>query len=132
VADGDRVRPSWRAANAIALLVFLLSAAVQVNDLDPVRWILIYTAAAAACALELARRGNWWLPGAVGAIALAWSATFVPRVVGAVPFLEMFSAWEMKDTGIEESREMYGLLIVALWMLVLMTASLRQRTARGT
>jgi hypothetical protein len=37
----------------------------------------------------------------------------------------MFGAWEMKDTGVEESREMYGLLIVAGWMVVLTIANRR-------
>jgi hypothetical protein len=31
----------------------------------------------------------------------------------------MFGAFEMRTVGIEESREMYGLLIIAAWMAVL-------------
>jgi hypothetical protein len=45
-----------------------------------------------------------------------------PRVVGHVPFREMFGAFEMRTVGIEESREMYGLLIIAAWMAVLALA----------
>jgi hypothetical protein len=34
-------------------------------------------------------------------------------------FLDMFAEFEMKDIGVEESREMYGLLLVGGWMAVL-------------
>jgi hypothetical protein len=110
---------AWTAANVVMLLLFVFSVVVQVNDPDPALWMFVYALAAAACALELARRTRWWLPAVTAALALAWSLTLAPGVVGRVPFLEMFSAWEMRDQGIEESREMYGLLIVAAWMVVL-------------
>jgi len=53
-----------------------------------------------------------------GLIALAWAATIAPRVIGHVRFLDMFAEFEMKDIGVEESREMYGLLLIAGWMAV--------------
>ncbi|MDQ3996935.1 MAG: hypothetical protein M3303_07940 [Gemmatimonadota bacterium] len=62
----------------------------------------------------------------LGAVALAWALTLAPRVVGGVPFREMFGALEMRTVGLEESREMYGLLIIAAWMAVL---ALRTRPA---
>jgi hypothetical protein len=40
-------------------------------------------------------------------------------------FRSMFSAWEMENAGIEESREMYGLFIVAVWMAAISVASWR-------
>jgi hypothetical protein len=101
------------------LLLFTLGAAVQVNDPDPVRWIAVYALAAAACLLSLLRRMRSTLPAILCAIALAWAATLAPRVVGRVPFRDMFGAFEMRTVGIEESREMYGLLIIAAWMAVL-------------
>jgi hypothetical protein len=101
------------------LLLFTFGAAVQVNDPDPARWIAVYALAAAACLLSLLRRLHWPLPALLGAVALAWAATLAPRVVGRVPFREMFGAFEMRTVGIEESREMYGLLIIAAWMVVL-------------
>jgi hypothetical protein len=52
-------------------------------------------------------------------------------VLGAVGFMEMFGAWEMKSTGIEEEREMYGLLIIAMWMIAVTAAAWRRR-AGGT
>ena len=110
------------------LLLFTLGAVVQVNDPDPVRWIAMYALAAAACLLSLLRRVHWTLPALLSAVALAWALTLAPRVVGRVPFREMFGAFEMRSVGIEESREMYGLLIIAAWMAVL---ALRRRGPRA-
>jgi hypothetical protein len=108
-----------------------MSVAVQINDPDPARWMLIYFAAAIACSLSLANRLPRWLPILIATAAILWALTILPRVVGKVPFLEMFAAWEMKDIGIEESREMYGLLLVALWM-VLLTWRLGRGPARAS
>ncbi|MFN2566831.1 MAG: transmembrane 220 family protein [Gemmatimonadaceae bacterium] len=110
---------AWRAADAVMLVLFTLGAVVQVNDPDPARWIAVYALAAVACLLALLRRLHWTLPALLSAVALAWGATLAPRVVGRVPFGEMFGAFEMRSVGVEESREMYGLLIIAAWMAVL-------------
>jgi hypothetical protein len=115
----------WAAANGLMLLLFLFSVSVQFNDPDPVRWVVIYGLAAAATGLELAGRATWWLSAPVGVVALLWAFTFIPRVGGRVPLPEMFSAWEMKNLEIEESREMYGLAIVAVWMAALTFANWR-------
>ena len=116
----------WRAADAIMMLLFGIGAAVQLNDPDPLRWFAVYALAAVACLLSLLRRLQWAFPALLGAIAVVWAATIVPRVVGRVPFGDMFGAWEMHDIGIEESREMYGLVLIAAWM-----ATLALRARRG-
>jgi hypothetical protein len=113
------------AVNALMMLAFTASVIVQVNDPDPLPWMLLYGAAATACLLALLRRDRWWLPALTGAITLAWAASLAPRVIGNVPFLDMFGAFEMKSTAIEESREMYGLLLVAGWMAVLAVTAAR-------
>ena len=110
---------AWKVADAIFLLMFVFSVVVQVNDPDPLTWMAIYGAAAIACLLSLMSRLPWWFAVITGLIALAWAATIAPRVIGQVPFLDMFAEFEMKDIGVEESREMYGLLIVGGWMAVL-------------
>lgn len=112
-------------------LVFGFSAAVQVNDPDPLRWIVIYLLAGAACVLSFTRRVRVWFPALVAVIALAWSATLVPRVWGRVPFGDMFGAFEMRDLGVEESREMYGLGIVAVWMAVVAIRAARASKTRA-
>ena len=114
---------AWRAANIVMMLVFVLSALVQINDPDPVAWIAIYGAAAVMCGLELTGRLRAIYPMLLGLTAFAWAATIAPRVLGKVPFSAMFAEFEMHDLGVEESREMYGLLIVAVWMGVLAVAA---------
>jgi hypothetical protein len=112
-----RESPLWRIADGIFLLLFAFSVVVQVNDPDPLPWIAIYGAAALACLMSSS--AHWTFPVAIGIVALAWAATLAPNVIGRVPFLEMFEEFEMKDAGVEESREMYGLLLIAGWMAVL-------------
>jgi hypothetical protein len=109
--------PVWRVADGLFLLLFAFSVVVQVNDPDPLPWIAIYSAAALACLVS--GQLHWIFPAGVGLVALAWAATLAPGVIGTVPFLAMFEEFEMKNIGVEESREMYGLLLVAGWMAVL-------------
>jgi hypothetical protein len=109
--------PGWRIADGLFLLLFAFSVVVQVNDPDPFRWIAIYSAAALACLLG--DQLHWTVPVAIGLVALGWAATIAPNVLGRVPFLSMFEEFEMKSLAVEESREMYGLFLVAFWMAVL-------------
>lgn len=120
----------WWIADALFFLMFVLSVVVQFNDPDPIRWAAIYGAAALVCLLSLMGRVNKWQPLVVGAIALVWALTIAPRVVGRVDPKSMFSAWEMKSERIEESREMYGLLIAAFWMALV--AIRAERSAKRT
>ncbi|HVG44687.1 MAG TPA: transmembrane 220 family protein [Longimicrobium sp.] len=116
-----------RAANGAMAALFAFAAAVQYNDPDPLRWMALYLAAAAACVLAFLRRLPRWAPLVVGLAALAWAATLAPHVLGRVGWGEMVEAWEMKDVRVEEGRETYGLLIVAAWMAVLAVAHRRLR-----
>ncbi|MGH7710136.1 MAG: transmembrane 220 family protein [Gemmatimonadaceae bacterium] len=121
----------WTVADMLFLVLFALSLAVQVNDPDPLRWMAIYGCAAIACVLSLVGRLHRWLPLVIALVAILWATTLLPHVLGSVPFLEMFAGWEMKDLGVEESREMYGLFIVAGWMLVLAWRSLRRAAPKA-
>jgi len=112
----ERARVVWKVADAIFMLLFAFAVVVQINDPDPVAWMAIYGTAAVACLLSLTGRLPWQFAVLTGVIALAWAATIAPRVVGQVPFLDMFAEFEMKDIGVEESREMYGLLLIGGWM----------------
>ena len=120
----------WRWANVVMLLAFVFSVLVQFNDPDSLIWIAIYGLAAAACGLELSGRANVGMPGATAIIALAWAAELSPDVLGQVPFGAMFGDWEMHDAGIEAAREMYGLLIVGAWMVMLTAAAYRSGASR--
>jgi hypothetical protein len=120
-------RNVWRLLDAVFALLFVLAVIVNLNDPDPIAWVLIYAAAAWTSFLAVLGRPSRALASAVAAVALLWAATIVPRVVGQVPFGDMFAAWEMQNAGVEESREMYGLLLIALWMAVIALRGRRRR-----
>ena len=116
-----------RIAHAGFALLFLLGAAVQYNDPDPLRWIAIYLAAGGSCILAAMGRGPSALAPSVAAVALVWAAILVPDALGSVRPAELVGAWEMKDERVEVGREMYGLLIIAAWMIVIAVTGLRRR-----
>lgn len=105
----------------IMLLMFLFSAVVQFNDPDPLPWMAVYIAAAVVCGLEIRRRTPIWAPLALTVIALAWSGWIATRARD-VPISALFAEWEMRNIRVEEAREMYGLAIVGIWMLVIIGA----------
>ena len=107
-------------SNAVFLLAFLLSAAVQYNDPDLLRWIAIYTAAAALCLARFLVPLPRWLPASLLAISLAWIGLLLPKVVGQVSVGEVFESITMRTRAVEEAREIGGLLLVAAWSAVLM------------
>lgn len=118
---------AWTVANGFMCVLFIFSAVVQVNDPDPWVWMPVYIASAALCAAEVRRRTQWAAPLILVAVSVIWAGTIAPRVLGKVGFMEMFGAWEMKNLGIEEEREMYGLLIVAVWMAAVSWAAWRRK-----
>lgn len=119
-------RAAWTAANAVMTLLFVASVIVQYNDPDPLWWFVIYGSAALLAGLEMVRRAPAALALAVGLGALGWALSIAPRVIGKIPFGDMFGAFEMKNTGIEESREMYGLMLIAVWMAAVSVAAWRR------
>lgn len=116
-----------RVANWLMAAAFLFSVVVQYNDPDRVRWMLIYGVAALACILKLRHRLRWYLPAALGVTAFGWAASLAPGVIGKTTFGEMFQAFHMINTAVEEAREMGGLLVIAGWMAVLVAASREER-----
>jgi hypothetical protein len=118
---------AYRVAGGIMTLLFVLAAALQYNDPDPHVWIPLYGAAAAVAGWSTLRRAPWWTPATVLAVAGVWCALLIPRVVGHTSLRDMFGTIGMKDVHAEEGRELGGLAIVALWMLVVLIVELRAR-----
>lgn len=127
---GRQGRP-FVAVNTVMLLAFVGSAVVQWNDPDPVRWMLLYSSAAVACALHLFGVLPWRLAAAVGVVALVWSAIWAPGVITNAPIGQLFTTYQMMSPEIEEARELLGLLIVAGWMAVLVAVRRRQASSGG-
>ena len=125
----------WKGLNLLMLLMFVFSVVVQYNDPDPWLWMAIYALAALACLQELLWNDNHLVvPAAVGAIALVWAISLLPRVIGKVRVSELFAQFEMKgDLMVEVAREAGGLLIVAVWMqAIVIRRILQQRRAASS
>ena len=117
----------WTAANWVMAVLFVFSAVVNLNDPDPLRWIALYGFAALVAGFE-ARRGAPWPVAAAAALVAVSAAFLIARDLDFAPVASLFDQWEMRDTSIEETREVGGLLIVACWMaIVTIAAVLRAR-----
>lgn len=123
------IKIAWVVFQWIMTAAFVLSTAVQWNDPDPIPWMAIYGGAAAMSAWAALRPSGypWWAPAIVALIALVWSTTLLPQVIGKVRIAELFEAWEMKSPRVEVAREAGGLLIVTVWMAVTALARFAQR-----
>jgi hypothetical protein len=116
----------WTALNAVMLIAFLFSVAVQYNDPDPLRWILLYASAAVACVLEMRRTTSPLFATLVAVAAGVWAATILPHVYSRVHVAELFASFEMKNELVEEAREAGGLCIVAFWLILIAAAAWRR------
>lgn len=100
--------------NGLLLVLFAVAAAVQYNDPDPVTWMAIYGAGALCCALFLVGRLPWALSALVSAGCLLGALVLLAQIVfGPFPFFDE-TGREMMGL-MEETREMFGFLITALW-----------------
>lgn len=108
-------------------LLFAVAVAVQFNDPDPVQWIAIYGAAMLLAGWR-ARFGRvpWAPPLVVAAVALVWAATLVPGVLREAEVADLVRTMKHENHA-EEARELGGLLIVAVWNLVLGIPAFRRR-----
>ncbi len=112
----------FRIFNYFFIVVFLLCAAVQYNDPDPVQWTAVYLAAMILCILFAV--GKFPVKGAAALImiALAWAAFQVYLAIitpGAVTLQSVFGSTAMINERVELVRETGGLLIVAAWSFAL-------------
>lgn len=107
------------ALNTAFLIIYILSAAVQYNDPDPIRWMLVYLAAAVMCIQQLRGQRQRLLPLLLLVVSLLWMGSLLPSFVGQTTPAEIFASITMQTRAVEEAREFGGLLLVALWAGVL-------------
>jgi hypothetical protein len=118
-----------KALNVLFGLAFVLAASVQLNDPDPVRWVLVYLSAAALTVLFHVGRMDWRTSAALSAITVVWASTLIPTVIAHPPPLsEVFGDVKMYAPGVEEAREAGGLLLVSVWVGALTLAVRRSRS----
>lgn len=102
--------------NGIFFVSFLLSIVVQFNDPDPVRWIIFYSVATFFCVLAMIKVNTFW----PGLAALAYLGGVVYYMPGwSVDTLKLLMEPKMSTNDVELAREAIGLLICAVWMIVL-------------
>jgi hypothetical protein len=114
-------------ANGVMAVLFLISAGLQYNDPDPLRWAAIYTGAAAACLQVGRHRRDAILPLVVLIAALVWIGTMAPTMLREVRLGDVFKSMDDKGGAAELAREFGGLVIVAGWMAFV---AFRARRAR--
>src|SRR5689334_6702964 len=96
----------WTILNALALVAFLFSIAVQYNDPDPIRWMAIYALASIACVFEMRRLDAWFFPIAIALISFIWAGRIHHSLHVPFDFHGMFAHFKMDDENIEKMREM--------------------------
>ncbi|HYG03284.1 MAG TPA: transmembrane 220 family protein [Chryseosolibacter sp.] len=110
--------------------MFLVFAFLQINDPDPVLWIIIYGAMAAVCVMAAFRYYVRWLIIALLIGYVIYSTTFFNGVMEwfrqddkSVLFDDIM---KMRHPYIEESREFLGLVICIIILLIHLLLSRRQ------
>ncbi|MBW2421126.1 MAG: transmembrane 220 family protein [Deltaproteobacteria bacterium] len=117
-------------ASLVMCLFFVLAIAVQLNDPDPLRWIALYGIAAALSALAALGRGLPWLTAASLVLYLAGVVYLLPSLPDTS--LEAFSSIGMSGERDELVRELWGLIICAVWMGVLLMVQWRSPSGEST
>ena len=116
----------YRAVNVCGLVLVLYAAAVQLNDPDPVRWIVVYGLTALWCGWAVARGVvpiRLTLPWAIltGCLVLPM-LRFAPAESHPMPG---FPAWgPLRE---ETVREALGLALCAVWSTGLAAHAARRR-----
>jgi hypothetical protein len=120
--------------NLVLAVMFLLFSFVQINDPDPVLWILIYGLMAVACVLAAFDR--FYTKALIVMLLLyaAYSLVFVSGVLEWIRSDDKSMLFDdiakMQYPYIEESREFLGLFIcIAVLIMHLVTARVRLRKA---
>jgi hypothetical protein len=99
-------------------ILFSLCAGLQVNDPDPVRWILLYSAAALSSAFVTAERYYAFGALAVAAIAGVWGVYLAVSVWNVISPSDLIDKMGMKGGAVEVGREAGGLLLVAIGLAI--------------
>ena len=123
------------ALTSLFALLCAISAALQYNDPDPVRWIVLYLAAGAAAVVAWRQPRAWAAPLVVAVVALVWAGLLWAGVAGTVETSDLWKKMSEKGGKVEEMREAGGLSLVviggglAAWRARRVSAGLR-RSAR--
>lgn len=109
--------PGWfRYASWVMAALFALCVALQYNDPDPIRWMLIYGAAMIVSVLLPMKREVAVVGIIVGAAALVWAIVLTAHVWGVIELGDLWKKMSEKGGAVEEGREAGGMWIEAVWL----------------
>ena len=121
-----------KAVNLLLAVMFLAFAFLQINDPDPLIWILIYGAMAVVCVMAAFRSYSWPLMIALLVCYIVYSFFYFNGVVewwGQDDKSALFDdIAKMEHPYIEESREFLGLMICIIVLTLQMLLARRQKT----
>lgn len=105
-----------RVINVVMCLVFVLCVVVQVNDPDPMFWVIVYGYSAVVTGMAAANR--YTVLAAIGVpLYLVGVVYYMPG--WNVDSILLLREAKMNSPEVELAREAFGLLICAAWMGVL-------------
>ncbi|NNK76158.1 MAG: hypothetical protein HKP42_08840 [Maribacter sp.] len=102
----------FKVLGGVFTILFLISAVLQYNDPDSFLWMFIYGIAACAALGFVLVKVSYKVPAFVGLLAVIGFFFLFPEK------FEGFTIGEGDIKNIEEARESFGLLIIALVMFV--------------
>ncbi len=124
-----------RILNYILALMFMVFAFVQVNDPDPILWILIYGAMAITAILAAFEFYATKFIIALLVVYVLYSLVYVPGVMEWLQTDNKAALFDdvakMEHLYIEEAREFLGLLICEIVLVFYLIRSLRVRKAEA-
>ena len=97
----------------VFVVLFSISALLQYNDPDAVLWIVIYSSAALVTLGFLFKKLPYFIPLIVGLLAIVGFIYLFPEK------FEGFGIGDGDVKNIEEAREAFGLLIIAIVMFAI-------------
>lgn len=125
-----------RILNFILALMFLAFAFVQVNDPDPVLWILVYGAMATMAIMAIFQYYPRKFLVAILVLYLAYGVYMLIYHPGVLQWLQSENKADifddvkkMENLYIEESREFLGLLICLIVLIFYVAMAFRRRRA---
>lgn len=102
------------------VILFLIAAALQFNDPDPIVWISVYGAASLITFLFLLQKINWYVIATASVFSLVASIFIgVDAMQEAGLITSSLDSFKMHNMAEEKAREAIGLIIIAIWMLIM-------------
>jgi hypothetical protein len=124
-----------KALNIFFAVMFFGFAALQINDPDPVTWILIYLAMTVACTIAVYNKYDRRLMVVQGAVYLVYIIILWPGVIAWLRSPDRSLLFDdlakMQYSYIEETREVLGLTICLAVLALLWVQSGKHKNTRS-